>query len=455
MAASERDRQLEVVEICAGAGGQTLGLERAGFRHRLAVELDESAAHTLRCNLQDVLGYSEDEAENAVAVGDVADPKTWNPAEHKDVDLLAGGVPCPPFSIAGKQLGANDERDLFAWAIELCGDIQPKALLLENVRGLSANRFTAYRQHVLDRLHEYGYIGDWKLLHANKFGVSQLRPRFVLVALKREYAEYFDWPTPHTEGPLTVGELLADLMAGNGWEEEQVNAWVRRANDIAPTIVGGSKKHGGADLGPTRAKRAWADLGVDAMGVANEAPVKGWRIPAGVPGPKLTTAMVARIQGWHDFESAADSNSAADSEFRWKFHGRKTSIYRQIGNAFPPPVAKALGVAIRKAIHQEGERRTLVENTDRVLDPVYKLLRGLDRPLTVDQIIEKLAKQGDVLEQPEVERRLNHLGHDFAVTLTTRSNGAIAYSLGEFKAFIGQDDHQRHDLFTQLRAKIS
>jgi DNA (cytosine-5)-methyltransferase 1 len=446
MAASERDRQLEVVEICAGAGGQTLGLERAGFRHRLAVELDENAARTLRCNLQDVLGYSEDEAKKAVAVGDVADPETWNPAEYKDVDLLAGGVPCPPFSIAGKQLGANDERDLFAWAIELCGDIQPKALLLENVRGLSANRFTAYRQHVLDRLHEYGYIGDWKLLHANEFGVSQLRPRFVLVALKREYAEYFDWPTPHTEEPLTVGELLADLMAENGWEQEQVDAWVKRANDIAPTIVGGSKKHGGADLGPTRAKRAWADLGVDAMGVANEAPVKGWRAPEGVPGPKLTTAMVARIQGWHDFEPVAGVDSSADGEFRWKFHGRKTSIYRQIGNAFPPPVAKALGVAIRKAILQEGERQTL---------PVYKLLRGLDRPLTVDQIIDKLAKQGTVLEQPEVERRLNHLGHDFAVTLTTRSNGAIAYSLGEFKAFIGQDDHQRHDLFTQLRAKIS
>ncbi|KUM90376.1 MULTISPECIES: DNA cytosine methyltransferase [Streptomyces] len=455
MTALERDRQLEVVEICAGAGGQTLGLERAGFRHRLAVELDVHAANTLRENLQEVLGYSAEEAADTVAVGDVADPTTWDPAEYKDkdIDLLAGGVPCPPFSIAGKQLGANDERDLFAWAVELCGEIRPKALLLENVRGLSANRFTAYRQHVLDRLHEYGYIGDWKLLHANEFGVSQLRPRFVLVALKREFAEYFEWPTPHEEEPLTVGQLLADLMASNGWEEEQVAKWVERAHDIAPTIVGGSKKHGGADLGPTRAKRAWADLGVDAMGVANHAPAKGWRIPEGVPGPKLTTAMVARIQGWHDIEEP--TGSASDHEFRWRFHGRKTSVYRQIGNAFPPPVAKALGVAIRKAILQEGERKTLVENTDRVLDPVYKLLRGLDRPLTVDQIIEKLAKKGTLLDQPDVERRLNHLAHDFAVTMAPRSSGAIAYSLGEFKAFIGQDDHQRHDLFTLHRAKIS
>ncbi|GGX64969.1 DNA cytosine methyltransferase [Streptomyces minutiscleroticus] len=455
MTASERDRQLEVVEICAGAGGQTLGLERAGFRHRLAVELDENAARTLRLNLRDVLGYSEKEAKSSVAIGDVADSSVWEPSEYKDIDLLAGGVPCPPFSIAGKQLGANDERDLFAWAVKLCGEIQPKALLLENVRGLSANRFTAYRQHVLDLLHEYGYIGDWKLLHANEFGVSQLRPRFVLVALKQEFAEYFEWPTPNKEEPPTVGELLKDLMASEGWEEDQVAEWVEKANDIAPTIVGGSKKHGGADLGPTRAKRAWAKLGVDAMGVANSAPEKGWRAPDGVPGPKLTTAMVARIQGWDDIEPLEGSDPATEGEFRWKFHGRKTSVYRQIGNAFPPPVAKALGVAIRKAIRQEGERKTLVENTNRVLDPVYKLLRSNARPLTLDQIIDKLAKQGVSLEQPEVERHLNHLGHDFTVTMTTRSSGAVAYTLGEFKAFTGQEDHQRHDLFNQHRARIS
>ncbi|AWK09569.1 DNA (cytosine-5-)-methyltransferase [Streptomyces spongiicola] len=452
MSASE---QLEVVEICAGAGGQTLGLERAGFRHRLAVELDRNAATTLRHNLHAVLGYSEAEAEEAVKVGDVADPGVWDPADHPNIDLLAGGVPCPPFSIAGKQLGASDERDLFAWAVELCGKIKPKALLLENVRGLSANRFAAYRQHVLDRLREYGYIAEWKLLHANEFGVSQLRPRFVLVALRPEYAEYFAWPEQHPKEPLTVGELLKDLMGSRGWEPEQVDSWVRKANDIAPTIVGGSKKHGGADLGPTRAKRAWAELGVDAMGVADDPPVEGWRPLDGAPGPKLTAAMVARIQGWDDIKAEGGVEALARMEFGWDFQGRKTSVYRQIGNAFPPPVAKALGESIRNALQQVGEPRTLLEATDGVLDPVYKLLRDQPRPLTVDQIIVRLAKTGTVMEQPDVERHLSHLSHDFAVTTMVRSNGAVAYSLGEFKAFIGQDDHQRHDLFTLHRAKIS
>ncbi|KAB2371553.1 DNA cytosine methyltransferase [Actinomadura montaniterrae] len=444
MSASERLDHLEVVEICAGAGGQSLGLGRAGFHHRLAVELDANAAKTLRHNLIRVFGYDEKEADDAVRVGDVADPSVWDPDEHVGIDLLAGGVPCPPFSIAGKQLGANDERDLFAWAVELCGRMKPKALLLENVRGLSANRFTAYRQHVLDRLQEHGYIAEWRLLHANEFGVSQLRPRFVLIALRPEYAEYFEWPQPHAEEPKTVGALLRDLIGQGGWTAEQVEAWVAKANDIAPTIVGGSKKHGGADLGPTRAKKAWADLGVDALGVADAPPGPGSPVSNGAPGPKLTVEMVARIQGWHGPEFA-----------NWEFLGRKTSTYRQIGNAFPPPVAKALGCAIRKALLKQGEKRTLVERTDTVLDPVYKLLRTSKRSLTIDQIVTRLAKMGTNMEQPEVERHLVHLGHDFEVIESPRSNGAIAYSLGDFKAFVGQEGHQRNELFAANRTKIS
>ncbi|MFF0592575.1 DNA cytosine methyltransferase [Streptomyces antibioticus] len=446
MSAADREQRLDVIEICAGAGGQSFGLHKAGFTHLLAVELDKHAAHTLDQNLRRVLKEDGvDVPDELVRVGDVADPSVWDPDSYKgrDIALLAGGVPCPPFSIAGKQLGSSDERDLFAWAIELCGRIRPKALLLENVRGLSANRFSGYRQAVLDKLHEFGYIASWKLLHASDFGVPQLRPRFVLVALLPEYAKYFDWPQGNPDDAPSVGETLRDLMGANGWEDEEVKAWADKANDIAPTIVGGSKKHGGADLGPTRAKKAWAELGVDAMGVANEAPKPGFKPVNGATGPKLTTQMVARIQGWH-------------GEFtHWEFLGLKTSVYRQIGNAFPPPVAKALGESIKNALLKTGKPHTLVETSNTVHDPVYKLLRQQSRPLTVEQIIIRLAKNGVPMDQPEVERRLNHLGHDFELEKTERKSGELAYFLGEFKAFVGQDDHQRHDLFTQHRAKIS
>ncbi|OLT27251.1 DNA (cytosine-5-)-methyltransferase [Actinomadura sp. CNU-125] len=444
MSGAAEDDSLEVVEICAGAGGQSLGLERAGFRHRLAVELDGHAARTLRHNLVKVLGYKEKEAEDAVRIGDVADPEVWNPDEHQNVDLLAGGVPCPPFSIAGKQLGASDERDLFAWAVELCGKIKPKALLLENVKGLSGNRFIAYRQHVLDRLQEYGYIAEWRLLQADQFGVSQLRPRFVLIALQHEYAEYFHWPEPHSNPPESVGELLRDLMAKGTWSKKKLDAWVMQANSIAPTIVGGSKKHGGADLGPTRAKAAWEAMGIDGKGVSDGPPGPKNPRATGAKHPMLTNEMVARIQGWHG-EEFAD----------WEFLGGKTAQYRQIGNAFPPPVAKALGIAIKCALRKEGDPHPLIETSKVTLDPVYKILRDRKRPITIEQLVVKLAANGTPLEQPEVERRLVHLGHDFELIKKQRSNGETTFLLGAFKAFLGQEDHQRHELFAQHRARIS
>ena len=407
--------EYRVVEICAGAGGQSLGLELAGFEHELAVELDPNACATLRSN----------RPHWKVAQGDVASPAVWSPSDYAGIDLLAGGVPCPPFTIAGKQLGATDERDLFAWAIELCGVVAPRALLLENVRGLSLPRFAAYRQHVLDRLAEFGYAADWRLLHASDYGVPQLRPRFVLVAMRPEDFAYFSWPEP-AGPPPSVGETLHDLMAENGWPG--ASAWAERANDIAPTIVGGSKKHGGADLGPTRAKRAWREMGVDALGVADAAPSADDPVTL---LPKLTCEMVARLQGWDD------------AEYRWTFAGRKTSTYRQIGNAFPPPVAHALGESIRRALDHEGTPRLLVEESSVTHDPVYAVLRQDGGFLTMDQILRRLAVP---MEVPAFERHLAHLKRDFRIEVDTRKTGD-AYKLGEFKAFVGQDDHLRHEAF--------
>ncbi len=310
--------ELTCLEICAGAGGQALGLEQAGFRNEAAVEIDPDACETLRLNRG---------ADWKVIEGDV---------HHLDgrafagVDLFSGGVPCPPFSIAGKQLGEDDDRDLFPQALRLVEEISPRAVLLENVKGLAARRFDGYRAQILQRLHALGFRTWSDLVQANEHGVPQLRPRFVLVAIKQPWAGGFQWPPPSPLPPPTVGETLHDLMSHDGWPGAR--AWRAAAQQIAPTIVGGSKKHGGPDLGPTRAREAWRKLRVDGLGVADRPP--GPDFPASRP-PKLTVRMVARIQGFPD---------------AWRFSGRKTAAYRQVGNAFPPPVAKAIGVSIRQAL---------------------------------------------------------------------------------------------------------
>jgi len=263
-----------------------------------------------------------------VLQGDQADLLEFDGRPYVGIDLLAGGLPCPPFSVAGKQLGHADERNLFPATLRVIDEIKPQAIMIENVRGFLDAVFADYRQKLKRQLSKLGYKTDWHLFNASDFGVPQLRPRVVIVAIRRDRAEHFTWPTSSAANPKKVGETLFDLMRENGWKG--ATKWRDAADDIAPTVVGGSKKHGGPDLGPTRAKRAWAMLGVDGMGIANEAPTRDF-----VGMPRLTVRMVARLQGFPD---------------HWQFAGCKTPAYRQVGNAFPPPVAEAVARKIREAL---------------------------------------------------------------------------------------------------------
>lgn len=308
-------RPLTCVEICAGAGGQALGLAMAGFVHVALVEYEQEYCNVLKANRPEW---------NVIC----ADVHKFDGHPYEGVDLLAGGVPCPPFSVAGKQLGKDDERDLFPEAIRLIREIRPRAVMLENVRGFLDSGFEEYRDHIFTEIKKLGYVTHIKLLNASDYGVPQLRPRVVIVGIRKDQERAFEYPQEHPRESPTVGETLCDLMSQNGWKGAK--KWAERADRIAPTLVGGSKKHGGPDLGPTRAKNAWAELGVDGKGIANEAPEQDFD---GMP--RLTSRMMARIQGFPD---------------TWTFGSKKTIACRMIGNAFPPPVAQAVGIEIRRCL---------------------------------------------------------------------------------------------------------
>ena len=312
--APQPPRKPTCVEICAGAGGQALGLEQAGFEHVALVEYEKDYCEVLKKNRPQW---------NVIC----ADVHKFDGSAFKGVDLLAGGVPCPPFSVASKQLGEADERDLFPEAIRLIGEIRPRAVMLENVRGFLDPKFDAYRTQILESIAALGYKTHIKLLQASDFGVSQIRPRVIIIGIRDDEKGIFSYPVGGV-APQTVGEALVDLMRQNGWQG--ADEWAENANGIAPTVVGGSKKHGGPDLGPTRARKAWAALGVDGKGVANEPPSRDFK---GMP--RLTKEMLARLQGFPP---------------EWTFGDKKTAACRMIGNAFPPPVAKAVGIQIIKCL---------------------------------------------------------------------------------------------------------
>lgn len=126
---------LVTIELCAGAGGQALGLEQAGIDHVALVEINKAACATLRLN----------RPQWNVIEGDL---NSFDASPFQGSDIVSGGLPCPPFSIAGKQLGKNDERNLFPVMIRVVDQVRPRAIMIENVRGILDAVFEDYRQHV-------------------------------------------------------------------------------------------------------------------------------------------------------------------------------------------------------------------------------------------------------------------------------------------------------------------
>ncbi|MBK6019258.1 DNA cytosine methyltransferase [Streptomyces sp. MBT53] len=381
------------IEICAGAGGQAIGLHQAGFGHLALVEIDPHAAATLEKNVAshpkwvwekgncDVLPPTDvndfDQDEHLVKSAEVL--------QRRGLDLLAGGVPCPPFSHAGKQLGKDDERDLFPRMLALVEELKPRAVMIENVRGIMDPKFDDYRDLIQAKLQSGWYrgddgqmvwddgmgytVGEWDILEASDFGVPQLRPRAILVAFRNDILKdvKYEWPAATHQDHVSVAEALEESMRARyepyftGGKAEvarkKFDTWLdaaqkrhrvlaEKGGGIAPTLVGGSKKHGGADLGPSRAKAAWGQLGVNGLGVANDPDTCRTRETEGRDlfgenGPMLTVQQAAIIQGFPP---------------EWQFSGGKTAQYRQVGNAFPPPVARAVGKSIADVLRAARER---------------------------------------------------------------------------------------------------
>ena len=317
------------IELCSGGGGTALGLEMAGFGHQLLAEIDGDFCATLRRN----------RPSWPVVEGDINE---LDGADYTGADLLSAGLPCTPFSRGGKQLGADDERDLWPTALRIIGEARPRAVMLETAKDILSAKFDDERAEALGQLHDLGYQTWWQEIDCSRYGVPQRRLRSILVGLREpEAAAAFRWPDPVPGDPPTVGDALYPLVAAQGWTG--ADAWRDGAQRPAPTVTGGSTKHGGADLGASQGKAIWRRMGIDPMGIADGPPGPDGKYQRGrdlifdadETGVMLTVPMAARLQGFPP---------------DWEFAGKKTAAYRQVGNAFCPPAAMALGLAIATAL---------------------------------------------------------------------------------------------------------
>ncbi|MFC8200623.1 DUF6339 family protein [Streptomyces sp. NPDC057298] len=321
LAAPARARRFRSVEICAGCGAQALGLEQAGFDPVVLIDSKADACLTIGLNRPEW---------DIICIDLVHFPLNERP-DIIGVDLLSGGLPRVKSVATVGRDEDTDERRVLRTAIELARAVKPKAVLLENVPDLAESQdFEVDRGWMETQLGQAGYRTTWKVLNAADFGVPQNRRSSFLVALREPYFSRFSWPEPDGRPAPTVGQVLGPSMSSRGWSAAE--EWIKGADRIAPALVGGSDRRGGADLGPTGSKKAWAALGVNGNSLGDEPP--GTDFPPDEM-PKLTVEQAGRIQSIPE---------------EWTFAGGKTSRYRQIGHAMPPPLATAVGRSIAAAL---------------------------------------------------------------------------------------------------------
>ncbi|MDT0572850.1 DNA cytosine methyltransferase [Streptomyces sp. DSM 3412] len=318
---------LTFVDVCSGAGGLALGLEQAGFTPRLLLDVERYACDTLKANRPQWNVLETDLLE-------------FDPVDHPevyDVDLLTAGLPRVKSSATVTRRSSDTELRLIEATAYLLHAVQPRALIIENVPTLvDEDAFAPIRDFLHEELEHLGYELTWFIVNAADFGVPQDRRQGVLVALKQQWSSAFRPPRPTVLEHMSVGEALVSSMRSCGWQG--ADRWAAQATSVAPTLVGGSKTHGGPDFGPSGTKAKWQRMGVYTKSFGNEPPGPDfeWDPSLGDDGlVRITVDQTALLQGFPE---------------DWHFAGGKTARYRQVGNAAPPAVGAALGRAVAEAL---------------------------------------------------------------------------------------------------------
>lgn len=326
----------KAIDLFAGAGGLSLGLKMAGWDVRVAVEYDATAIETHRKNMPDVLHLCDD-------IRDI-DFRNY----RGGIDLVAGGPPCQPFSVSGKQLGKLDIRDMVPEFVRVVREVLPPAFLMENVKGLTSPRFRAYLEEHIGELKDIGYDVYWRVLNAADYGVPQNRYRLFVVGVP--VGVKFEFPSP-THGSNSGQKYRTVAEALDGCPVDEPNRAkvvfcknpVLRRSPYAGMLLNGKGRplnlNGPAHTIPASAGGNRTHI-LDRKGVLQRyhahLQAGGTPTPGEVDGcTRLTVRQSARLQTFPDW---------------FEFVGRRNQHYAQIGNAVPPEFAAVVANALRTAM---------------------------------------------------------------------------------------------------------
>ena len=383
---------IDSLELFCGTGGLALGLQQAGFNHKALIEWDKDSCENIRSNIEE--GYSAVSDWDVIQcdVRDIDFSKRFS-----GISVISGGPPCQPFSLGGKHKAYNDERDMFPQAVRAVRELQPKAFVFENVKGLLRQSFSEYFHYILlqlkhpektiregmswpdhlKELDEYDKAGDftglnynvdYHLFNAADYGVPQIRHRVVIVGFRSDISVDYSFPKPtHSKEAL----LYTKWVTGEYWTRhglpvpttvpEKDQAAVKKLNKNPPTLKpwstvrdalsGLPEPKEGETTFPNHEFRGGAKTYPGHSGSILDEPSKTIKAGGhGVPGGENMVVLDDGTQRYYTVRESARIQTFPDD---YRFHGSWTESMRQIGNAVPVRLARIIGESVYKQLEKE------------------------------------------------------------------------------------------------------
>ncbi|UXR83179.1 DNA cytosine methyltransferase [Staphylococcus sp. IVB6214] len=331
-------KNLNSIELFAGAGGLALGIEQSGFKHKALIEMDKYASATLRKNFTSDIVWESDITK--------LDPASLKLEDT--IDLISGGSPCQSFSYAGLKRGIEDARGtLFYDYARFVNYFQPKIFVFENVRGIINHDNGATLKTILKVFEEIGYKVTWKLLKAVDYEVAQKRERVFIVGIRQDVYQNlgeYTFPSPKDKR-LTLKDALKDVPKSEGAKYPESKRkvlelvppggyWRDLPEDIAKEYMGKSYFSGGGKTGMAR-RMSWEEPSLTLTTSPQQKQTERCHPDETRP---FTTREYARIQTFPD---------------DFVFEGSINNVYKQIGNAVPVNLARYVGMSLKEYLCKE------------------------------------------------------------------------------------------------------
>lgn len=383
---------MKSIELFSGAGGLAMGLSFSGFKHEAVVEWDHDACETVRAN--QALGI-EPMREWPLVEGDVS-RFDYRPYTGR-IDVLAGGPPCQPFSLGGKHRGHLDERNMFPEVVRAVRELRPRAIIIENVKGLLRKSFSHYVEYIRLQLSHPDIVRkkdeDWqdhlgrlereetsgsrsglnynivfRLLNAANYGVPQKRERVFWVGFRSDLNVRWSFPdATHSQDAL----LRDKWVTGEYWERHQVT---KKKRPLAPTGIINRLLALRQKEDETKPWKTIRDTIADLPDPSNPNTVNGHRLVPGarayqghtgsafdepsktlkagdhgVPGGENMIAFPNGSVRYLTLREAARIQTFPDS---FHFKTSWTESMRQLGNAVPVQLAATVARSVHSCLEQ-------------------------------------------------------------------------------------------------------